>query len=332
MLKYRMPFRLTAAPDDDQRRLDRILRIALPGMPLSALHRLLRKGRITVDGIKAGPQQKIRAGQVIEIISENVPHRDIRPPVCEPNREDKKLNFDFHSVPPRLYESKLNIIYEGCGLLILNKPAGLAVHGEDSLDEQVQSYLAPKLNPSLSFRPGPLHRLDKPTTGLIVFSTSLNGARFFSAMLGERKIRKQYLALLDGAINNDETWEDDLLREGKTKRAITKVNVIAASAKHSLILAEIPTGITHQIRAQASIHGHPLTGDRKYGSPNKGPLLLHAWKLDFNNPDFFHSEPAVLPSTKTSDPPKSFEAPLPELFLERIERIFGKVAIMVNVV
>lgn len=125
---------LTASFNDDQRRLDRILRKALPGLPLSALHRLLRTGKITINNNRAFPGDRIRAGQIIII-------------------EDLPLNSEIKTESPyidsgaRLINER--IIFEGCGLLVLNKPAGITVHGPDSLDNMVTAYLGPKTGPSL---------------------------------------------------------------------------------------------------------------------------------------------------------------------------------------
>jgi len=198
-----MPLTLTAATDDDGRRLDRILRKALPELPLSAIHRLLRKGTILVNGESAVPARRIRAGETIRVMD---PAYDNSPNKQSPNSSRK-------GAKTQSAQGKIEILFEGAGILVLNKPAGLEVHGSGSLEEQVRSYLAPKLPPSLSFRPGPLHRLDKPSSGIIAFSTNLQGARIFSSLLRERKIKKFYLTLVEGVIEKAETWRDELIRE-----------------------------------------------------------------------------------------------------------------------
>jgi len=327
-----MQLHLTAAADDDGRRLDRILRKALEKMPLSAIHRLLRKGGIRVEGKSVPASYRVRQGQTITVS------------LTDPPRETERNDESPATGPPKKFAPAQNcegpaleILYEGEGLLILNKPAGLLVHGRESLDGLVQSYLKEKLPPSLSFRPGPLHRLDRPSSGLIVFSTSLEGARFFSAMMRGRKIKKQYLALVEGAIRETETWQDELVRDkaikktysqqlpsgGETKTAITTVTPILRSATFTLILAEIETGRTHQIRSQAAGHGHPLLGDVKYGSflsklrpapPLKltgskqsgGAFFLHAWRMELPTPL-----------------PRLIEAPLPEEFQKKTDELFG---------
>jgi 23S rRNA pseudouridine955/2504/2580 synthase len=313
---------LTATADDDGRRLDRILRKALPDMPLSAIHSLLRKGRALVDGLPGKASLRIRSGSVIQI-----PAYD----------EDLRAAGAVKSRGPSNF--KLDILWENADFLVLNKPAGLAVHGPDrssgdSLETLARSYLAPKLPPSLSFKSGPLHRLDKPTSGIVVFSKSLEGARVFSSLLRERRIRKTYLALLEGILDRDETWEDALERNRKLgksfvspgggaqtgedapKAALTRVcplaRTAAGTAGFTLARLEIDTGRTHQIRAQAAAHGRPLAGDRKYGGgAHKGGFLLHAWSLDMSG-------------QTACGLPRRLEAPLPDYFSKRIAALFGE--------
>jgi 23S rRNA pseudouridine955/2504/2580 synthase len=240
------------------------------------------------------------------------------------------------------------VLFEGLGLLILNKPPGVLVHGRGSLEERVRLYLKPRLPPSLSFKPGPLHRLDKPTSGIIVFSASLEGARRFSALIRERRIRKEYLAIVDGTIGSGGersgwiswiswiSWIDDLLRDREAKktlasgagekssrRALTRVRPLVQAGDHTLILAEIETGLTHQIRAQAAARGHPLSGDRKYGgSPLAGGFRLHARALEFPAGEFSDSTDRT---GETAFPglPRRIEAPLPEGFSRKIRELFG---------
>ena len=315
---------LTAAADDNGRRLDRILRKALPDMPLSAIHRLLRKGGILVNGKAASADYRVHSGQTISLCSLlPTPHFPLSVP---------------HSPTPYSLFPDM-ILFEGSGLLVLNKPADLPVHGKGSLEDLVRLYLEPKLPPSLSFKPGPLHRLDRPSSGVIAFSTSLKGARFFSEKMRNRMIKKQYLALVNGEIKNAETWEDELVRDERrkktfrarsgaamhdgTKSALTRVSPLLGNGACTLIMAEIETGRTHQIRAQAASRGHPLLGDIKYGGDRIEPgaidldreFLLHAWRMNF---------PENTDNNQYEDLPWRIEAPLPEKFLEKIQKIFGK--------
>ena len=298
---------LRTGENDSGRRLDRVLRKALQNHPLPLLYRLLRQGLVLVNGKPAKAQDRVTAGALISIPSlENRVSSPAPPPA---GRLQK---------PP-------DILWQGSGLLAVNKPSGLSVHGPDSLDTIVRSYLADTLPASLSFKPGPLHRLDKPTSGVIVFSTSIEGARNFSRLMLEQKILKTYLALVEGRIEKEEIWQDELVRDKNLKKtfvaaplsggeknnakaALTRVRPCAANGSYTLVTAEISTGRTHQIRAQAGAHGHPLAGDRKYGGhvlhtgQDRTGFFLHAWKLEL--PDI------------------SIEAPLPPAFRKLIAAMF----------
>jgi 23S rRNA pseudouridine955/2504/2580 synthase len=311
---------LTSAKDDDGRRLDRILRKALPDLPLSAIHRLLRQGLVYVNGDPASATYRVLCGQTITVNGNTCANPSQSAPL---RSSEVKINH-----------KPLEIIFEGGGLLFLNKPAGLVVHGRGSLEELVRSYMALRLPPSLSFKPGPLHRLDRPSSGLIVFSTNIEGARFFSAMMRERKIKKEYLAIVEGTIEKTEVWQDGLVRDAHQKKtftdeitknkgskmALTRVKPLMANEKCSLILAEIETGRTHQIRSQADARGHPLLGDKKYGGKGlRGGFLLHAWRLEF--PEEVYSCGLSIPSLAF---PSLIEAPLPKHFKEKIRELFGE--------
>jgi len=314
---------LTAGENDSGRRLDRILRKALPDHPLALIHRLLRRGQVLVNGKPAKAQDRIERGAVILI------------PVL---KESKKSAVDFHGErknsntkvprsPSRILPSAAAPIWQDAGLIAFNKPAGLAVHGRDSLDTIVRAFLSDKLPPSLSFTPGPLHRLDKPSSGIVVFSASLEGARLFTSLMKDHKIKKTYLAIAEGIVSKEDIWEDKLIRDREKKKtftscdpcaktAITKISPLASNSGCSLIQAEIVTGRTHQIRAQAKAHGHPLLGDIKYSEQRVNSsereskrnnyiagFYLHAWKLEFSG--------------------YKIEAPPPEAFKKKVIEIFG---------
>ncbi|WP_461256218.1 pseudouridine synthase [Treponema sp. R80B11-R83G3] len=267
---------LITGENDDGRRLDRLLRKALADFPLPLIYRLLRQKKVLVNGKPGKADDRVKCGVKISI-----PSLENMQPRPQPVRQ----------FPPP------EILWQGLGLIAVNKPAGLAVHGDNSLDDMVRFFLADKLPPSLSFKPGPLHRLDKPSSGIVIFSTSIEGARLFSSLLRERKVRKTYLAVVEGNVKSEENWQDELIRDkekkktfishgnaGGGKTAVTKVTPLASDGNYTLIKVQIATGRTHQIRAQAAFHGHPLAGDKKYGGKKfgkKSGFFLHAWKLEF---------------------------------------------------
>ena len=302
---------LTAAGDDDGRRLDRVLRKALPDTPLSALHRLLRKGRVLLNGVPAAAGDRVPAGASITI-----------------NGIEAAAMPDTPSPRPAVSGS-LDILHEGGGLLFLNKPPGLAVHGpgDDSLAARVLARNNGR-PASLSFRPGPLHRLDKQTSGVIVFSQSLDGARRFSALLRERKIRKTYLAVLEGTPGEPLVWDDPLAPGSgrrvsriedteEARRALSRITPLCQTRGKSpaltLARVEIETGRTHQIRAQAAFHGYPLWRDRNYGGAgDPGGFFLHALSVELEGTD-----------AELADFPRAVSAPLSGAFADIAGKLFG---------
>ena len=192
--------------------------------------------------------------------------------------------------------------------LALNKPRGVPTHGAGSLEQAVRRDLADVLPPSLSFTPGPLHRLDAGTTGLLLFSASLEGAHEVTAAFREKRAEKTYLAVLDGILAADAAWKDVLARDGK--EAETAVRPLAVADGLTLALCLPVTGRYHQIRLQGELHGHPLCGDRKHGGSTRLPwYLLHCASIRFR--------PPLLGVA-------SLSAPLPSESARIIERLFGR--------
>lgn len=302
--------------DDEGRRLDRLLRIILKDIPLSALHKALRKGDIRVDGIRRKPDYRCHAGDTIEY------SRFFLPAAVPETGSGSK---------PEL--SGLSVVLETPDLLFVDKPAGILVHdGSGSLEALARAYLADKLEPSLAFRPGPLHRLDRNTSGLIAFSKSLAGATVFSKALRQGRVCKTYLALLEGFLEKDERWEDTLSRDtylrrsfvdsagsspeepspgGSGRQAVTEVFPIASDGTITLAAMRLLTGRTHQIRAQGAHHGLPLLGDTKYGGSRASlPYYLHAWRISFGERLFI-------------DLPQEISTPLPLQFDKKILSSFS---------
>lgn len=328
---------LTAGNDDEGRRLDRILRKALPDLSLSLIHRLLRQKKILIDNKPASLNHRIKQGMIITI-NASVTHKINQVNEDIVNLENNTVNKNKSKLrnPNPKPQSPIPVLWQGSGIIVFNKPQGISTHGPNSLDCIVNEWLAAggngPLPRSLSFRPGgPLHRLDKPTSGVIAFSQSLEGAKLFNVLQKEHKLEKVYFAIIEGCIKGEESWQDALTHDknarktfvNKTsnpeprspvpKQALTTVKALASNGKYSLIEARIKTGRHHQIRAQASSRGHPLAGDNKYGGKPlpgvaKGCYFLHAWKIIFNGcPEGF---------------PREITAPLPEAFQSQIKALF----------
>jgi 23S rRNA pseudouridine955/2504/2580 synthase len=191
-------------PNDQNRRLDRILKIAFPRRSPGDLYKALRKGLILVNGRKTGPETRLTEGD--RLIFKGI-------------LAEEMISGTGTPAPISHPELTLPLLWQNHDLICLNKPRGQLVHGPDSLEIQVRAYLAERIEESLAFTPGPLHRLDRNTTGLVMFSRSLRGAQAFTEKLRNHRLVKLYLAVLEGHLTAPQLWEDPLLRrEGVTIR------------------------------------------------------------------------------------------------------------------
>lgn len=281
--------------DDTGRRLDKIIRKFFPDSPLSELYSLIRKGLVKINGKKTKENYKILENDVLNIAAFLLQSHK--------NQENKEEDSKISEYKGTTDVEKL-IVFKNEHLLILNKPYDMTVHGDsESLDVAVKEWYSKNIrNDSLSFRPGPLHRLDRKTTGLITFSLSSMGARWFSENIENHVIKKSYLGIMEGELKKTEKWTDKIIKKedskgfvtvckdeknGKTAitTAIPLKHDVFSGKKITLCQFNIETGRHHQIRSQCSIHGHPLLGDSAYGSKmketGKRSFYLHAWKLYF---------------------------------------------------
>jgi 23S rRNA pseudouridine955/2504/2580 synthase len=305
---------MRAGPDDGGRRLDRILRALLPGLPLSAIYGALRRGRIRVNGKRARPEARLQEGDLIAVEEE----------LFGPGGLPRGHEAEEGAAAAARLRLEAWIACEGRDLLFINKPVGMSAHGEGGLDLLVREALAERMGGSLAFSPGPLHRLDRNTSGLITFPKSMAGAQAFTELLRAGGLRKRYLALLEGRLDGAERWEDRIVRDEESRvsrvdpegsPALALARPLLQSAAATLALVELRTGLTHQIRVQASSRGLPLVGDVKYGGRRSAQgYLLHAWLLDFAEPPF-------------PDIPGRVSAELPPEARTRLAGLFGREAL-----
>ena len=301
----------TAGKNDDSRRLDKLLKTLLPQRPLSDINKLIRKGLIRLNEKKTKADIRISEGDVIKIAAFlfNSTSKLIK------NDEKKVLQKDFSANKGLAAEKTLRIIYEDENFLIINKPYDINVHGSSkentALDSLVRFYLlSNSKSQDLAFTPGSLHRLDRKTSGLLVFSKSLNGARWFTKQLNNHKIKKTYCAVLQGKLTKEEKWTDYIFSQEESgkqfhtvlcssekkegwKEAKSKACPLAYGKYEDKIITlakiEIETGRKHQIRAQSALHGFPLLGDSSYGGCKikdkklLRDLYLCATSLSFDN-------------------------------------------------
>ncbi len=272
---------------------------------LGEIYKLLRKGLIKVNKKNVKPDLHIKNGDLISIAQF----------LYDDNPDNSKKTAEIKDFRP-----SFNIIFENNDLLIIDKPYGRTVHGSEnetsaSLAEEVSKlYFAgqnEKADKSLSFRPGPLHRLDRNTSGLLVFSKSLEGARWFSEGIKNHTISKKYYGLAEGKLKEREIWEDKLSDSEITENgyhtvsenengslAQTSASPLAYGSLSgkpvTLVEYSIKTGRKHQIRVQSMLHGHPLAGDLVYGG-NKNEKLKREYYLQAYSLSFPPDNPLSLP-------------------------------------
>ncbi len=272
-----------ADSNDRGRRLDRIVRKLIPDMPLSHIYKLIRSGAITVNGKYQSISYRVAEGDSIEF-----PKGSEIPKTGAVRATSKAAH------PINISDM---ILLENRHILALNKPKGIAVHGKKSLEGGVLDYLSGGEYDRGVFKPGPLHRLDRDTSGVILFSKSIEGARTVSALFREHRIRKYYIAVVEGIIERKLSLTDRLIRDRHTgksrrvlpsesnspeaKRAVSSIIPIAWGESHTLVICIPETGRRHQLRVQLAGIGHPLYGDAKYGRKNKEKgYILHAIAIE----------------------------------------------------
>ena len=285
------------------RRIDNYLASRLRHAPRSLIYKLLRSGQIRVNGGRVKPHYRLVASDEIRI-----------PPV---NAAQPRGTLAPRS---RLHEMECAILYEDEHFLIVNKPAGLASHAGTGLSYGLID-LVRELRPNAP-RIDLGHRLDRDTSGCLVLSKHLKALREFHDVLRTRAPVKRYLALLQGRLPGDLHVIDAALAstrgEGgerhaevseKGKAACTVVEACSPAGPHSLVELRLVTGRMHQIRSHARYIGHPVAGDRRYGTGHFNDamkklglnrLFLHASHLEFTAFDSRFAVDAPMPESLTS--------------------------------
>jgi 23S rRNA pseudouridine955/2504/2580 synthase len=282
-------------------RLDNFLTKLLDGVPRSRVFRIVRRGEVRVNGKRASPQDRLKPGDKIRVPPVSLPSPDAPPPVAR--------------VPRTLIETVRDaIIIENDRLIVVNKPAGIAVHGGSGVSFGIiEALRAARPEETLEL----VHRLDRDTSGCLLVARKPAALRALHAMMRDGQVEKGYLALLKGPWDLGKKRIDVPLNPegGVGGERTVRVQVGGKSAVStfspvqffrnvaSMVEVDLDTGRTHQIRVHAAHVGHPVAGDEKYGDKEFNArmreqglarMFLHSHRISFNWPnggDFSASAP-----------------------------------------
>lgn len=305
----------TVQGDDVGVRLDKFLaapeRVGSRGRAAAALER----GKVLVNGADVGLRDAARRladGDLVCVWMDR------------PGSAKRRLE------PTTSADGTLHILYEDEQLLVVNKPAGLlAVPLERRANApSIVDYLEDHLRSRGRRKPLVVHRIDRDTSGLVIFAKQADAQEVLKAQFRRREPERVYQAVVYGRPDPlAGTWRDHLVwdqtaliqkethpRDPRAKEAISEYRVVEAFRDASLVEVRLRTGRRNQIRIQARLRGHTLVGERRYvfGPDRLRPIdfhrqALHAWRLAFRHP--------------RDDRPLEFEAPLPADFLDLLARL-----------
>jgi 23S rRNA pseudouridine1911/1915/1917 synthase len=277
------------AAEDAGMRVDIFLARRMPDWSRSQIQRLIRAGLVTIGtraARKAG--EGVEAGERISVRAEA---------------------REVHAAPEAL---PLSIVYEDADLVVVDKPAGMAVHvgagiKSGTLVNALLHHIGSLSTAGGELRPGIVHRLDKMTSGLVIVAKNDFAHRALAAQFKGRDVRKTYTLLVHGRVAKDAgeiaapVGRDPVRRVRmkvggiRPREALTRYRVLRRFPQLTLLEAEPHTGRTHQIRVHFSSLGHPIVGDTLYGAPGKLKIagreektlarnFLHASAIEFHHP------------------------------------------------
>lgn len=276
---------------DCNQRVDKYLRKYLNNASLSYIYKLFRKKDIKINGKWVLQSYILKEN---DILTAYIKEEDLLLFSNEKDVIKKELPYE--------------IIYEDENVLFVNKPRGVLVHGSEdekrkTLSNDVLNYLYFKeeYNPKdKGFTPSPAHRLDRNTSGIVMFGKNLESLQVLEKLLKDKtSIVKEYCALSFGVLKENKKIQLPLLKNERNgtvtvgslkdgaKEAITLIEPIFYNEKYSLIKAILITGRTHQIRVHLSESGYPIVGDAKYGNFSENKEIKKKYNFDHQ---FLHAK------------------------------------------
>ncbi|MBO9628551.1 RluA family pseudouridine synthase [Shinella sp. WSJ-2] len=285
--------------DEAGMRLDRWFKVHYPGLGFGPLQKLLRSGQVRIDGGRVKSDTRVQPGQMIRI-----PPMEVDAKKAGPIAGRELKHSSDHELLSRM------LLHEDEKVIVLNKPAGIAVQGGSGVNRHIDQMLEAWTSPK-GEKPRLVHRLDRDTSGVLVIARTRGAAQKLTAAFRERDTKKTYWSLVMGVPKKREdkisTWlvkeqtpDGDRMRIAKhgedgADHAVSFYRIIEQAAQNYAWLEMEPyTGRTHQLRVHAAHIGHPIIGDPKYfeadlnwafpgGVQNR--LHLHARRIDIPHPN-----------------------------------------------
>ena len=271
-------------------RLDNFLLKTLKNVPKTRIYRIIRKGEVRVNKKRCKPDYKLNIGDLVRV-----------PPVRIEQNHDPKTY-----IPPGLIESIENaILFENKHLMVIDKPAGLAVHSGSGISFGAIDIMR-RIRPDTEIEL--VHRLDRDTSGCLLLAKHRQSLLEFQRRLQDNSIKKHYMGVVKGQWPEHKTEISHALKKITLANGERRVKVDSAGQKaatiitqnitgegYSVLSIQLLSGRTHQIRVHCQAEGHELAGDTKYGDPKFNNmmrkrglkrLMLHAARLELPGTEF----------------------------------------------
>ena len=293
----------TIGKNEAGQRFDKYLAKLLPKAPKSFIYKMLRKKNITLNGKKAMGNEMLSLSDSVRLFFSDETYAKFSEVI--PAKTAAFNTFDFASC----------VIYEDEDILIVNKPPGILSQperaGGESLATDLINYLLSSGKISQeelrTFHPAPVNRLDRNTSGLVLCGKSLKGSQFLSGIIKSRKVKKHYLTVVSGEIE-DGIYEAYLKKDPAANKVsirrnqaegfshiATGVRVLSKTDTYSLLDIDLITGRTHQIRSHLAWLGVPVIGDVKYGDRELAGRLKKETGLRHQ---FLHADRIIFPKAE----------------------------------
>jgi len=270
------------------KRVDNVIHELRPDLTRSMASKLIKMGKVTINNkIVTKPSQKVKINDKIIV------------------------DYDQNEYDPNL-EIDIPVIYEDDEVVVINKPLGLLSHAKGNFNKEptVETWVKSRIKNIEGPRAGIVHRLDRATSGVMILAKTLNAQKKLSKQFANRKVKKTYIAVVDGILKENEALVDLPIERNPKKPQTFRVGINGKSAqtnykvldhndKYTLVELKPTTGRTHQLRVHLNYLLHPIAGDIIYEGSKQDRMYLHALSLEL-----------TLPNSER----RTFEAKLPSEF------------------